>query len=474
MTEFSFDSPFNEDDAATLLRQVGNISAMTFPDDATAMQTYLSFLMRVFHMRTAYISELSDGMVRVRSIMDAEGCGLPAEAAAPLHESFCQYVRASNGPVLIPDAANDPRVVDVAMRRNFNVGSYIGVPLMLSNGSLYGTLCVLDPDAHSFKATHVAVLRIIAQHIAAMIERTTRPIIQTAYQDAATDVSAILMTLDIQTMIMQAVAHDVRNPLMNIYSYIELLTDGTLGQLTIAQQEALKSILRASQFISRLTTDLAEFNQVHQRTFTLITGQIDPVVLAHNVVAAYRPQATKQELELFIEQRATMPLLLGDAERIQQVLRNLLSNALRYTPHGWVRLVIDTYDQGVEFRVEDSGVGIPAEVQAHIWERFTRGTAIGDGTGLGLYIVHELVRAMNGTVGVRSTVGEGSSFWVRLPAYGAPSTNCLDVGRWSVSVASWLVSSPASAFSSPCGRQSLILFLTTFDNKSQHSSVHLC
>ena len=112
----------------------------------------------------------------------------------------------------------------------------------------------------------------------------------------------------------------------------------------------------------------------------------------------------------------------ADGDRAGQVLRNLLSNALRYTPAGGqITVTVERIDGHVQFAVQDTGGGIPADVLPHIFDRFYRGDASrarGSGTGLGLAIVQSLVQAMGGGVGAESRLGEGSTMWFMLPAAG--------------------------------------------------------
>jgi signal transduction histidine kinase len=128
-------------------------------------------------------------------------------------------------------------------------------------------------------------------------------------------------------------------------------------------------------------------------------------------------------VRLRVDTAVSLPPLVTDAGKLKTVLRNLLHNALKFTPAGEVTLVAEATadDGGIALRVHDTGIGIPADALPYVFEMFRQvpGTG-GGGVGLGLHIVHRFVTALGGTVAVTSTVGVGTTFTVTLPA-GAPA-----------------------------------------------------
>jgi signal transduction histidine kinase len=190
-----------------------------------------------------------------------------------------------------------------------------------------------------------------------------------------------------------------------------------LGPINDEQRQAFDRITLACMFISRLIDDLLDTAAAAAQTLTLQQQEFDPVDIARTVVELCRPQAMAQGLTLHFRSVGAPPPITGDPERVRQVLFNLMSNALRYTKQGSIELVVEVQDATVEFRIEDTGPGIPDALQEDIWRLNTRAIAEGPGYGLGLYVVRLLVEAMGGSVGLRSAVGTGSAFWVRLPAH---------------------------------------------------------
>jgi signal transduction histidine kinase len=163
--------------------------------------------------------------------------------------------------------------------------------------------------------------------------------------------------------------------------------------------------------------------------FTLARAEVDGLAvdlrptdvgaLAQHRAEAMAPLAwQKGRVEVLAEVQADLPLALADAGRLEQVLVNLLRNAVRHTPPGGVVVVLVAGEaDAVRVDVRDTGQGIPPDELPRVWERFYRGASArqdGPGAGLGLTLVKELVEAMGGTVSVESVVGQGSCFTVRM------------------------------------------------------------
>jgi signal transduction histidine kinase len=218
-----------------------------------------------------------------------------------------------------------------------------------------------------------------------------------------------------QQQVLRTVAHDLRSPLTGIMGGCEFLTTELPGPLTTDQHEVVEQLYRTSQLMHRLVNDLLDASGSAQPTLSITTKRLDPCVVAQQAHAMCRDAATARGLRCEFHRPATIPTILSDHDRLLQILLNLLRNAVQYTTTGGVVLRVGTYDEHVEFRVDDTGPGIDPAVQAAMWQEFQRATSEGNGYGLGLAIVQRLVKALGGTVGVDSVPGEGSSFWVRFP-----------------------------------------------------------
>ena len=395
---------------STMLARLAALSSMTFATAEQAIDAYLNFVMYSTETRTAFLALLDPEHLHIVAVKDQSGCPIPENGVLPIQDTFCQYARASGQYVVVTDAAQDPRVSDVASRLMYNIGSYLGVPLVGATGTIQGTLCALDPDPHFFSTTHLHVMQIIARQLAAFTDPDQKPVqVAEAERSTASD--------DMQA-ILRMVAHDLRNPLTTIYGTVDLLLSEAYHPLAAEQQLLLSKILEASQYIHRLSMDLIDSTAVELGALSILRYQFDPLQLVQSLIETYMPQAQAQQLTLQAVYASTLPLMWGDADRLRQIISNLLDNAVRYTQTGSIVLNVAVAEPMITFRVEDSGPGIPPALQQTIWQRHVRANTRGKGIGLGLYIVQQLTKAMGGQVGLASTPGKGSCFWICLPLKG--------------------------------------------------------
>jgi signal transduction histidine kinase len=212
------------------------------------------------------------------------------------------------------------------------------------------------------------------------------------------------------------VAHELRNPLQNINGYIEALRDGVLP----ADDHTLDILSSETLVLRRLVDDLQDLSVAESGRLSLDPRPVPLAELVSGLFESVRPRAEELGIELSSAVSHQLPPLLADERRLRQVLANLISNALVYTPRGGqVRVEAAAGGGAIEAAVVDTGAGISAEDQQRIFERFYRvdpaRPRTTGGAGLGLTIARELVHAMKGEMGVTSTPGRGSRFWIKLP-----------------------------------------------------------
>ena len=217
------------------------------------------------------------------------------------------------------------------------------------------------------------------------------------------------------------VSHELRTPLTSIIGYLELLRDESEG-LADEQRQFVAVAHRNSERLHRLVEDLLFVAQLEAGRLELDPTDVDLAELARAAVDAARPAARERGVELAVH--AEPVFLRGDGTRLGQVLDNLVANAVKFTPEGGsvtVRAVSE--EDAVVVTVTDTGVGIPAEEQRRLFERFFRASTATErqipGTGLGLAIVKAIVEAHGGDVSVVSGVDLGTTFRVRLPGVAA-------------------------------------------------------
>jgi two-component system phosphate regulon sensor histidine kinase PhoR len=223
------------------------------------------------------------------------------------------------------------------------------------------------------------------------------------------------------------VSHELRTPITAIRGYAETLQDGALKDPQVAPQ-MVEIIHRQSERLSELVEDLLELSRLETREVKLERAEVPLAVAATRAADTVRPKAGTKRIAVKLHVPAEL-VARGDERAVEQVLLNLLDNAVKYTPAGGQVNVLGTLEDGrCVVRVKDSGLGIEPKHLSRIFERFYRvdkgRSRDTGGTGLGLAIVKHLVGAMEGEVKVESQPNEGSTFTIFLPAAAAqPATS---------------------------------------------------
>ncbi len=216
-------------------------------------------------------------------------------------------------------------------------------------------------------------------------------------------------------------SHELRTPLNAIDGYAELLEMEIRGPLSEAQRNDIGRIRKSQRVLLGLITDILNYVRVEAGQVHYATEPVRIADLADAVIPLVAPQADSKRLSLSVRSNGGPAVAMADSDKLQQVLLNLLANAVKFTDEGGaVSLDWTVCDKRVEIRVADSGIGVPDERLEAIFEPFvqvdTSLTRVHHGTGLGLAISRELVRGMGGDLRVKSAVGIGSTFTVTLPA----------------------------------------------------------
>jgi HAMP domain-containing protein/signal transduction histidine kinase/CheY-like chemotaxis protein len=216
-------------------------------------------------------------------------------------------------------------------------------------------------------------------------------------------------------------SHELRTPLNSLLILSRMLAENGEGNLNGQQIEFAETIHAAGNDLLALINDILDLSKVEAGKMDLNLGSLALIDLCEDVERAFRPVAEQNGLEFRIERDHALPAaVVTDEQRLQQVLRNLLSNAFKFTQHGSVTLHIAPGDSGmVALSVIDTGVGIPADKLSIIFEHFQQADGTTSrkfgGTGLGLSISREIARLLGGELRVRSTPGDGSTFTLQLP-----------------------------------------------------------
>jgi signal transduction histidine kinase len=225
---------------------------------------------------------------------------------------------------------------------------------------------------------------------------------------------------DLKSRFLSYMSHEFRTPLGSILSMTRLLEDGMDGPLSEEQQRQVRFISASATELREMVDDLLDLAKIEAGRITISPGWFDLMDLFSALRGMFRPLVEGNRVDLVFLDPPPLPLLYTDDKKLAQILRNFISNALKFTVNGQVVVSARLEDdQHVRFSVRDTGIGIAPEVISTLFKDFVqidtplqRGLR---GTGLGLSLCKRFAELLGGTVGVDSSVGEGSEFHVTLP-----------------------------------------------------------
>jgi signal transduction histidine kinase len=246
--------------------------------------------------------------------------------------------------------------------------------------------------------------------------------------------NAELMQLDgLKRQFLNAVSHELRTPLSSVVGFGEFLHDEVGGPLTPLQQEFVHHIRAGAKRLNGLVDDLLDFAQMEAGTFRILREWADMVACVDEALDSLRPQALEKGVKL----EASLPdgecLAYFDPKRFEQVVLNLVGNAIKFTPaNGVVRVSLAAHGAELALQVSDTGIGMPPEVLPRLFERFFQvdpsTTRRYGGTGLGLPIARAIVEAHGGRIVVTSAPGAGSTFTVLMARASEAASSVADAG----------------------------------------------
>jgi signal transduction histidine kinase len=241
---------------------------------------------------------------------------------------------------------------------------------------------------------------------------------------------------DLQAGFTSMLVHDLRSPLTVFAAYAELLEREAAGPITDKQRRYLGKMRESCDHMLCLIGEILDLSKLEAGKLTLTHGPVDVAALATEIAERFRPLAEQKRIVLTAHHEGTPVRILADGGRLDQVLMNLVANAVKFTPEGG-RIMVEVHEDGteVEVGIRDSGPGIAPEELPLLFEKFSQTSlgkrAPGPSSGLGLVVCRHLVEAHDGRIWVESELGGGSRFAFRLPrtSPAAPSvTNSCHIG----------------------------------------------
>ncbi|MCU0544677.1 MAG: response regulator [Oscillatoriaceae cyanobacterium Prado104] len=342
--------------------------------------------------------------------------GIASEVASAIEwvefgELLCGWVAAQRQQLVLDTAqiAAHPQAQTICA---MGATAYVGQPLIVQ-GRLLGTLSFVSCTRTNFTPEEVDLLQLMSEQVAIALDRAN---LLVSIQHHA---QQLQRANQIKDEFLAVLSHELRSPLTPILGWTRLLQGGKLNETR--QREALATIERNAKLQTQLIEDLLDISRIMQGKLSLT---IAPVNLNFTIAAALetvRLAAEAKQIEIQLDLAPEVPPVSGDAGRLQQVVWNLLANAVKFTPNGGqVTVQLRQVDRMAQMRVTDTGKGIEPQFLPHIFEYFTQAdsttTRKFGGLGLGLAIVRQIVEMHGGKVTAES-LGEnrGATFTVLLP-----------------------------------------------------------
>lgn len=365
-----------------------------------------------------------------------------------ISHSIVQQVIETGEPVLTRNALQDTRYNLIETVQRLKLQSILCVPLR-SRGKMLGVLYLENREiSNAFTRQDIPPLNIFAGQAAIAIEnaqlnqrqeqfaaeleervheRTAELEARTgelenAQWQATANWEAAMQENRLRTALLSNIAHDLRSPLNTVVGALDMMKEGVFGDVTDDQVLWIDRSLTATRQILRLVSDIFDLSKLEQGGLELYPETLEVAGILEQTLAIAEGLRQNEQVELAIEMQDNLPAVWGDFDRIQQILVNLVSNALKFTTRGTIMIRTERLAQHPNtliFSVADTGEGIPPENLPTIFDRFSMAdlnlNRRRKGTGLGLAICKELVVQHGGEIWVESQLGVGTTFYFTLP-----------------------------------------------------------
>jgi signal transduction histidine kinase len=333
-----------------------------------------------------------------------------APRSVPRATSFCSYAIESGQYVEVPDATADPRFANTsAVLGPAHIRFYAGHPIAAPSGHLVGTLCVLDRVPRRLTERQREQLGELAGwvQLECSVEQANQWEKET--ERARRDFVSV-------------VSHELRTPLTSIHGSLELIASGRFGDLPPQVARLVSIAARNTDRLVRLSQDVVDLHQMRRGQLHLRLAEVSLAEVVEQAVDAAEDVAERARIRVVVA-CGGIPKVRGDADRLVQVVTNLLVNAVRVSPQGEeVTVTCGPDGPRARIRVRDHGPGVPQGQLDEIFEPFVQfdvpGQRRAGGAGLGLAIARGIVEAHGGCIGAKPSTDGGSIFEVSLPAAG--------------------------------------------------------
>jgi signal transduction histidine kinase len=404
----------------TAINSAGHTMASMLDFDSIP-QTILEQAVQVLDAKAGSILLVDETtrLLSFKAVVGPQESGRLVGVQVPMGYGVIGWVAQNGKPALVDDVRKDPRFYrGIDQTTGLQTINVVAVPLLIKR-QVIGVLELLNKTDGKFNDEDLNVTETLAQWAAVAIENARLVSHLREHAEQLEKAYGELQEADtLKDELIQNVSHELRTPLAFILGYIELLQTEGIGPLNDQQREGLEIVRKKCMTLTKLVNDIVGLQRL--RTSGLERRVVNLNALVAQVIHTADASAELAEQSLQLDLPDKEVTIMADEERLEQVLDNLVSNAIKFgQPGGKVTLFLRETESGVVLAVEDNGIGIASDKLARVFDRFYQvdgsATRKYGGMGLGLAICREIVEAHGGTIGAESEVGKGSRFTVTLP-----------------------------------------------------------
>lgn len=323
---------------------------------------------------------------------------------------------------VVADLASEARAADLhaAVRWSGLRGAW-ATPVTGPNNRLFGVVITFSRLVSEVSAEEQRLADLYARLLAVAMQNIERSREGRTRLQAIRQMEERVRQLDQHKMeFMSLISHEMRTPLNAIIGYAQMLKDGFSGELNEQQRADVKTIAESADRLLSMVEETLDLARIDTERFPVFMDTVAFDDVVRRAVASVRALAEAKGLDITVHISEEAPIIRTDPERVRQILTSLLSNAVKFTESGSIRVEVErVHSGGVQISVHDTGIGFDASAFPQIFEEFRQldasNTRVHGGSGLGLAVSKRLVERLGGQIGVSSRPGEGSTFWFRLP-----------------------------------------------------------